>query len=205
MYNIDMKLEILIATNNKHKVKEFEEMSKGLDIRFYSLKDINLDIDVLENGSTYQENAFLKASEISKHTNLIVLADDSGLEIDALGTAFPGIHTKRYAEEHGNFPAVLDKTIKDLKNVPNRCAHYCCAICVMNLKQEPLYFYGKCYGKIDTEIRGNNGFGFDPIFISDEVGKNLGLVEDNIKNAISHRGKAFMSFINYLKENKYFD
>lgn len=196
-----MKKKILIATNNLNKINEFKEMLDLNKYEVYSLKDLNIDIDVEETGNSYEENAFLKAKAFSYLKDYIVIADDSGLEIDALGEHFPGIKTHRYAESLGWFPDALYKILELMKDKNNRSAHYTCAICAMNIAADPQYFYGFCYGKIDTEIKGNNGFGFDPIFISDELNINLGLASDEEKNAISHRGKALKEFIKYLEEN----
>ncbi len=194
-----MNYEIVVATTNDSKMKEYRELIKGLPITLYSIKDLNLNIEVEENGTTYKENALIKAKALQKFTNLPILSDDSGIEIDFLGQNFPGVHTHRYASENGGFPFVNEMIIKKYKNEKNRHACYHCAIVVLNIDTKPLYFEGLCEGSIDNEIKGSNGFGFDPIFISSELNMNLGLASEIEKNKVSHRFKAFRKFLTYLK------
>lgn len=194
-----MNYEIVVATQNQNKMKEYRELIKGLPITLYSISDLNLDLDIIENGKTYHENALIKAKALQKFTNLPILADDSGIEINCLGSNFPGIHTHHFADENGGFPKVLLKILSLMTNENNRSSSYYCSIVFLNKSAEPLYFDGKCNGKIDNAIKGNNGFGFDPIFFSDELQKNLGLATEEEKNLVSHRYKAFIKFLAYLK------
>ena len=198
-----MNFEIVVATTNENKMKEYREMIGNLPITLYSINDLNLNIEIEENGQTYFENALIKAQALKKYTSLPIMADDSGIEIEFLGKEFPGVNTHRYASSNGGFPAVDEFIIEKYKNETNRNAKYHCTIVVINLDKKPLRFDGDCYGKIDYSIKGGNGFGFDPIFISDDLGLNLGTVSDEEKNKISHRYKAFIKFITYLKIYEY--
>ena len=191
-------MEIVIATSNDHKVKEYQEMVRGLNIKFFSLNDINFHNEIIENGKTFEENSLIKALAIKDYTTLPIIADDSGIEIEALGEHFPGIYTHRYAINNGG----QEKTNKMLvKTCPNSKAIFTCVITLVNLIEKPLVFKGEFKGKISDKIVTGNGFGYDPIFIPDGLNEPVSTLKDEEKNAISHRGIAFNKLINYLKSS----
>lgn len=191
-------MEIVIATSNDHKVKEYQEMVRGLNIKFLSLNDINFHNEIIENGKTFEENSLIKALAIKDYTTLPIIADDSGIEIEALGEHFPGIYTHRYAINNGG----QEKTNEMLvKTCPNSKAMFTCVITLVNLIDKPLVFKGEFKGKISDKIVTGNGFGYDPIFIPDGLNEPVSTLKDEEKNAISHRGIAFNKLINYLKSN----
>lgn len=191
-------MEIVIATSNDHKVKEYQEMVRGLNIKFLSLNDINFHNEIVENGKTFEENSLIKALAIKDYTTLPIIADDSGIEIEALGEHFPGIYTHRYALNNGG----QEKTNEMLvKTCPNSKAMFTCVITLVNLIEKPLVFKGEFKGKISDKIVTGNGFGYDPIFIPDGLNEPVSTLKDEEKNAISHRGIAFNKLINYLKSS----
>lgn len=191
-------MEIVIATSNDHKVKEYQEMVQGLNIKFLSLNDINFHNEIVENGKTFEENSLIKALAIKDYTTLPIIADDSGIEIEALGEHFPGIYTHRYALNNGG----QEKTNEMLvKTCPNSKAMFTCVITLVNLIEKPLVFKGEFKGRISDKIVTGNGFGYDPIFIPDGLNEPVSTLKDEEKNAISHRGIAFNKLINYLKSN----
>lgn len=191
-------MEIVIATSNDHKVKEYQEMVRGLNIKFLSLNDINFHNEIIENGKTFEENSLIKALAIKDYTTLPIIADDSGIEIEALGEHFPGIYTHRYALNNGG----QEKTNEMLvKTCPNSKAMFTCVITLVNLIDKPLVFKGEFKGRISDKIVTGNGFGYDPIFIPDGLNEPVSTLKDEEKYAISHRGIAFNKLINYLKSN----
>ena len=191
-------MEIVIATSNDHKVKEYQEMVRGLNIKFLSLNDINFHNEIVENGKTFEENSLIKALAIKDYTTLPIIADDSGIEIEALGEHFPGIYTHRYAINNGG----QEKTNEMLvKTCPNSKAMFTCVITLVNLIDKPLVFKGEFKGRISDKIVTGNGFGYDPIFIPDGLDEPVSTLKDEEKNAISHRGIAFNKLINYLKSS----
>ena len=190
--------EFILATTNEHKVKEFQEIFKPYNIIVKSLKDENITVEVEETGETYEENALIKAQAISKLTNKIIISDDSGIIIEKMGNNMPGVYSHRFQNSHGGVKETNEFIIK---NYAKSLAFYTCSICVLNLKEEPLSFEGYMYGTINDEIKGTNGFGYDPIFIPKGYNKTLGELDESIKNSISHRDNAINLFLNYLKEN----
>ncbi len=196
---LNMKIkEFILATTNEHKVKEFQEIFKPYNIIVKSLKDENITVEVEETGETFKENALIKAQAISKLTNKIIISDDSGIIIEKMGNNMPGVYSHRFQNSHGGVKETNEFIIK---NYAKSLAFYTCSICVLNLKEEPLSFEGYMYGTINDEIKGTNGFGYDPIFIPKGYNKTLGELDESIKNSISHRDNAINLFLNYLKEN----
>ena len=189
--------KIIVATNNSGKLREIKEILKEYEI--ISLKDLNLKVDVIENGKTFKENALKKAKEVFKATNIPSIADDSGLCIDALN-GFPGINTARFLgesasdEDRNNY--ILEK-MKDKKE-SERTAEVVCSIAYVDCKNE-FIVEGVIKGKIPYQKRGNNGFGFDPIFEL-ENGKTLAELEEYEKNNISSR-KIALEKLKILLEN----
>jgi XTP/dITP diphosphohydrolase len=193
--------KLLIATNNKGKVIELRELLKDLNVQLVTPADINLVLDVVEDGKNYQENAGKKAIEFAQASGLISLADDSGLEVEALNGA-PGLYSARYSPK----PNATDKDRRDylLQNLKDKprpwTAHFHATIAIAKPNGEVEFAEGNCYGEIIPEERGTNGFGYDPIFLFPELGKTMAELENEHKNRISHRGLAMMNAKKILEE-----
>ncbi|MCD4840328.1 XTP/dITP diphosphatase [Neobacillus sedimentimangrovi] len=183
--------EVIIATKNPGKAKEFEKIfaSRGVAVR--TLLDFPELPEVEETGTTFEENAVLKAETISKALNKMVIGDDSGLIVDALGGK-PGIYSARYAGEPKNDQKNIEKVLSELKGVEeeSRTARFYCALAVAIPGQETYTVSGTCEGRILEEPRGSNGFGYDPIFYVPEKGVSMAELSSNEKNQISHRANA---------------
>lgn len=194
--------KILIATKNNGKVAEFQELFKKYDMQTISLLDLPDDIeDVEETGETFEENARLKAEQISSILNAPVLADDSGLIIDALDGR-PGVFSARYAGLAKNDQDNNNKVLNELKNVPieNRTARFICVLAVSRPGEETFFVTGYCEGKIAFSEMGSNGFGYDPIFIPKGYSKTMAEISAEEKNVISHRGQAIKELDQWLKK-----
>ena len=179
-------MKMIVASNNQDKIREIKSIFTEYDI--YSLKDLNLNIDVEETGTTFEENAYIKAKSIFDITGEMVLADDSGIEIEALNWA-PGIYSARFAGNHDD-EANNDLVLEKLKNEKNRKARYTCALCLFYKDGSHKIIKEHCYGKITYERMGTGGFGYDPLFYLDEINKTFGQVSLEEKNKYSHRAKA---------------
>ncbi|MED3623641.1 XTP/dITP diphosphatase [Neobacillus thermocopriae] len=183
--------EVIIATKNPGKAKEFEKIfaSRGVAVR--TLLDFPELPEVEETGSTFEENAVLKAETISKALNKMVIGDDSGLIVDALGGK-PGIYSARYAGEPKNDQKNIEKVLSELNGVEeeSRTARFYCALAVAIPGQETYTVSGTCEGRILEKTRGTNGFGYDPIFYVPEKGVSMAELSSNEKNQISHRANA---------------
>lgn len=183
--------EVLIATNNPGKAREFEALfhSKGYDIK--TLKDFPEVPEIAETGTTFRENALIKASTLSKILNKMVLADDSGLKVEALNGE-PGVYSARYAGLQKDDQANNDKLLRNLKGVPltQRTAHFHCTLALVAPGKEDLVVFGEVPGVILEEPRGKNGFGYDPLFYVPELGQTMGEMSQEEKNKISHRAAA---------------
>lgn len=192
---------IILASNNKNKLREISEKVKDFNLKIISQSEAGYDIEVEETGKTFQENAILKAEAIYKMANTPVIAEDSGLEIDALNGE-PGVYTKRYAGPNATSKDKIEKVLNLLKNTEdsNRTARFKCALCYIDKKGEKHIFEESCEGKITTEPCGTAGFAYDPIFLYGT--KTFAQMTDEEKNKISHRGKTINKFIEYLKEEK---
>ena len=183
--------EIFIATNNKGKAKDFEALFHPLGIEVKTLADLPEAIDVEETGVTFEENAILKAEEIAKRFNTFVIADDSGLEVDALNGE-PGVYSARYAGEAKDDEANIDKVLTQLENVPTqeRTARFRCVLAVAAPGIETVTIDGSCEGLITTERIGTEGFGYDPIFYVPKYERTMAQMTAEEKGKISHRGQA---------------
>ena len=184
--------DIVISTGNAHKLEEIGAILKDLDYNIHSLKDVNLDnLEIEENGKTFEHNALIKARTVAKLTNMITIADDSGLEVDAIGKK-PGIYSSRYAGENATDAQNREKLLKALKNTParHRTGRFVCCIAVVFPDGKEFVVRGTCEGSIAFEEKGNNGFGYDSLFIVDNYNKTFAELPASIKNAISHRAKA---------------
>ena len=180
---------IILASNNKDKVKEVKEILKGYDI--ISMKDAGIDVDIEENGTTFEENALIKARAIMKLTGQITMADDSGLEIDYLNKA-PGVYSARFMGHDTSYDIKNKALIQKLEGVKgsDRSGRFVCAIAVCFPDGREIVKRGTLEGLIAEEIKGDNGFGYDPIVYLPEYGKTSGELAPEEKNKISHRGKA---------------
>lgn len=183
--------DILIATKNKGKAKDFESIFGPLGYIVKTLDDVASHLDVEETGSTFEENAILKAEALANELNTIVIADDSGLEVDALNGE-PGIYSARYAGEAKSDDANMDKLLANLEGVPaeDRTARFVCAIALAQPGKETVTYRGTCEGEIAKERRGEYGFGYDPIFFVPAQNKMMAELTPEQKSAISHRGAA---------------
>ena len=191
----------VIATGNENKVKEFYRMLSPLGYDVKSIKDLNIEIEAEETGTTFEENSLIKARDIASKLGkeFVVIAGDSGLEIKALG-GFPGIYSSRFMEGRPYNEKCLE-IIKRLDGKDDRTANFTSAISLINYVEEDKVFVGKTFGKIDTKIEGENGFGYDPIFVSDDLGKSFGLCTLDEKNTVSHRGRALKALLDFIKSN----
>ncbi len=196
-----MNYEIVLATNNQAKVEEIKTFFKEYTVTFLTLDDVKLKLKPKETGRTFLENALLKAKAVSHHVNKTVVADDSGLQIDALH-GFPGVYSSRWLE---------DKTYEDknkeilrLMNIhKNRKAQFTSAMVILYPHKEMRFFVGTTIGKVTREIDSNkNGFGYDPIFFSDELSKTFSQATIEEKNTVSHRGRASAKLLQCLLDKR---
>lgn len=196
-----MNFELILATNNKHKLKEVREILAPHNVIVYGLSDLNLQPkDVVENGANYQENALIKAKAVQELTTMPIISDDSGLEITALNNE-PGLHSARYASSLGGHDNAIKEILNRLKDKEDRSARFVCDIVLLNVGDKPLVFEGVAEGTIAFEKQGEGGFGYDPIFISKETGECFGVMGQAQKNTVSHRAKALNKLLTYLKIN----
>lgn len=181
--------KLIIATNNQSKVREIKAILGGFYDEILSLKDAGIVADVVEDGETFHENAAKKAVEISRMVDGDVLADDSGLCVDALDGA-PGIYSARFSGEGADDRKNNEKLLSLVKNESNRRARFVCALVLANGGREKLYVEDYAEGEIIDEPRGENGFGYDPLFYVKEYGQTFAQIPAETKNVISHRAKA---------------
>lgn len=192
-----MNKQICLATNNKGKLREYLEMLSPMGFVIYSPADLNIDLDVEENGKDYRENSYLKAKAFRELVPFPVISDDSGLEVLALD-GFPGLFSARFAQECGGYPAAYRELSARLGDKP-RAAQFRCCICYLEEKDsKPLYFEGLCPGYLLDAPQGDHGFGYDPLFHSTEADVNFGETDEDTKNKYSHRAKALQKLKLYL-------
>ena len=182
-------MKLVIATRNKHKLEEIREIFHIPGLEVVSAFDFPHVPDVVEDGETFEANAVKKAVSLARATGLWSLADDSGLEVDALGGA-PGVYSARYAGEPVSYPANNRKLLKELKSTRNRRARFRCVIALSSLGGEARTVEGRCEGVIAHEERGQKGFGYDPLFVPEGYTTTFAEMDGESKNAISHRGRA---------------
>ena len=192
---------IILATNNKSKVKEISEMMSGSDITFESLADAGINVEVEETGTTFEENALLKAREICKLSGKPTISDDSGLEIDALDGA-PGIYSSRFMGEDTSYDIKNNALIEKLDNVadPDRTARFRCCMALVLPDGREFVTEGAMEGIIAREPKGINGFGYDPILFIPEYNRTSAELSSEEKNNISHRGEALRKMIEVIKK-----
>jgi len=191
-------LEILIATNNLGKVKEIKDILDSPEIKILTMEDFPHLPKIDEDGKTYQENAFKKARKISEYTGKICLADDSGLEIDYL-KGKPGIYSSRWGNSDEER---INKVLKLLENIPKnkRNAKFVCVVVLVFPDGKIYMVKEECKGNITFNLKGEHGFGYDPIFLVPEYNKTFAELGDKIKNQISHRGKSIRKIANILND-----
>ncbi len=190
--------EIMIATSNAHKVEEFREMLEPLGFQVRSLLDLNEQIEIEETGTTFAENAMIKAETVHARLGIPVISDDSGLEVDAMDKA-PGVYSARFLGYDTAYE-VKNQFIMDQVKGKTRSARYVCAIAYVEKDGTAHVFTGVVEGEIADHARGDKGFGYDPIFYYPPYAATLAEVSEEQKNAISHRGRALAQLIAYMKE-----
>ena len=193
--------EIIFATGNKDKMREIREIMADCDVHIVSMKEAGIRVDIVEDGTTFEENAKIKARAVAAHTDAIVLADDSGLEIDYLNKE-PGIYSARYMGEDTSYHIKNAKLIERLEGVPDekRTARFVCAIAAVFPDGTTSVVRETIEGQIGHEIVGANGFGYDPIFYVPEFGCTTAEMTPEQKNKLSHRGKALRAIKILLEE-----
>jgi len=197
--------KIIFATGNEGKMDEIRMIMKDVDVELCSLKDLNIKADIEENGKTFEENAIIKAKAIMELTGEMVMADDSGLEVDYMDKA-PGVFSARWLGEDTPYSVKNAKIIENLDGVTgkDRSARFVCAIATAFPDGRVLTTVGTIEGEIAYEERGQYGFGYDPILFVPEYGKTTGEMLPEFKNTISHRGKALEKMKERLKEENIF-
>lgn len=192
--------EIIFATGNKDKMREIREIMADCDVHIVSMKEAGIRVDIVEDGTTFEENAKIKARAVAAHTDAIVLADDSGLEIDALNKE-PGVYSARYMGEDTSYRIKNGNLIQRLEGVPDekRTARFVCAVAAAFPDGTVKTVRETMEGRIGYEEKGENGFGYDPIFYLPEYGCTSAELSMEEKNKISHRGKALRAIRDVLK------
>lgn len=193
-----MKSKLLIATTNVGKLKEFEHYLSD-HFELLSLKDVDFETEIIEDGSTFAENALIKARALYQHSNLAVLSDDSGLEVSALGGA-PGIYSARYAGEGLGDAANNAKLLYELNSSEDRSARFYCALAYVNAQGQEYVFEGEVPGAILAEPRGAQGFGYDPLFVPQGHDRSFAEMSTSEKKSMSHRGEALKKFVKFLNQ-----
>lgn len=192
-----MKKEILIATHNAHKKEEIQQIL-GENFTVTSLTDYDIHDEIVEDGDTFHANALIKAQYCFDKTGKPSLGDDSGLVVDALDGR-PGIYSARYAGNH-DFAKNMAKVLEELQGVENRKAYFITVMCLVD-ETGTNYFEGRVYGNLTKEVRGEKGFGYDPIFIPDNYDITFAEMKAEDKNKISHRKKAIEQFLEFMESN----
>lgn len=192
-------MDLIFASNNKHKINEINNIL-GNSFRLLSLTDVNINEDIAENETTLEGNALAKARYVHEATGMDVFADDTGLEVEALGGR-PGVHSARFAGEDRNSDANIDKLLLLLEGKSNRNARFRTVIALILNGTEHL-FEGIVNGSIINEKRGSRGFGYDPVFVPENQGLTFAEMDLNAKNRISHRARAFEKLRSFLVQNE---
>ncbi len=188
-------MKLLLATNNKNKVHEFCTLLQSEGVEILSKSDVGLTSDVEETGATFAENAYIKAMAAMQATGLPSIADDSGLSVDSLDGK-PGVLSARYTGNHDDSDRDrYELLLKNMNGIEDRCARFVCAICCVFPNGDVISVEGTCKGIIVFEPRGENGFGYDPVFCADGMEKTMAELSMAEKNRISHRGNALRSFL----------
>lgn len=193
----NQKMRLIVASNNPNKLREFHEILGGR-FNILSMREAGIDADIEENGTTFEENALIKANYVMNACHCAAIADDSGLEVDALNGA-PGVYSARYCGRHGDDEANNTLLLHNLEGVPApRKARYVAAIALVRPGHDPIIRRGTCEGEILTERRGKGGFGYDPLFLC-ETGETFAEISPEAKNAISHRKRGIEAVLRALE------
>ena len=186
-------VKVVLATNNSHKVSEFRSCfaQMGIDAEILTIKEVGFSGEIIEDADTFEGNAYIKAKTLCDFTGMIAIADDSGLETDALNGA-PGVYSARYSGENATDMSNIEKLWEELKKLPDtsRDARFVCALCVCRPDGESLTLRGESNGIIIDELRGEGRFGYDPVFLYPPMNKTFAEMTSEEKNSISHRGLA---------------
>ena len=191
-------MKVIAATKNKGKIREMHEILSPLDIEIISQQEMGIELDVEETGDTFVKNALIKARAVAMVCDYPVLADDSGICVDALGGA-PGVRSARYAGDNATDEEKINKMLGEIGDAENRNAKFVTAVAFIFPDGREVTAEGEVKGYITKEPKGNNGFGYDPIFFSDELGKTFAEGSDDEKNSVSHRGRALKNLYEKLK------
>ncbi|MCI0480827.1 MAG: XTP/dITP diphosphatase [Candidatus Dadabacteria bacterium] len=191
--------KIVLATGNKGKLREFRGLLEGVFGNIVSLNDLESPPEVTEDGETFRENALKKARAIAAYSGLPALADDSGLEVEALGGR-PGVYSARYAGEGAVDTDNIAKLLSELQGVANRKARFVCFLALVTPGGDETTVSGECEGIIIDEPRGEGGFGYDPVFFLPEYNRTMAEIPAELKNKISHRARACESLAKHLRE-----
>ena len=196
--------KLVFATGNMDKLREIKQILADPDVEVLSMKEAGVNVDIVEDGKTFEENALIKARAVSKASGHLALADDSGLEVDALDKE-PGIYSARYMGEDTSYDIKNNNIIERLAGVPDeeRTARFVCAMAAVFPDGTEKTFVRTMEGRIGYEIAGANGFGYDPIFYLPEYGKTSAEISPEEKNEISHRGKALRALAEYLADKEF--
>ncbi|MCR5227111.1 MAG: XTP/dITP diphosphatase [Eubacterium sp.] len=196
--------KLVFATGNMDKLREIKQILADLDVEVLSMKEAGVNVYIVEDGKTFEENALIKARAVSKASGHLALADDSGLEVDALDKE-PGIYSARYMGEDTSYDIKNNNIIERLAGVPDeeRTARFVCAMAAVFPDGTEKTFVRTMEGRIGYEIAGANGFGYDPIFYLPEYGKTSAEISPEEKNEISHRGKALRALAEYLADKEF--
>ena len=200
-------MKVVLASKNRHKLEEISKITEKLGIELILQSELGIDLDVEENGTTFEENSFIKAEAVMKATGLPALADDSGIAVDALNGE-PGIYSARYGfDESLDDWGRLQLLLKNTENVPDgqRQAQFVCVITMITPEGQVIQARGEIHGELTREPYGENGFGYDPIFYYPPLGMTTAQLPPEVKNEVSHRGNALKLFYEKLKEAGYAD
>jgi XTP/dITP diphosphohydrolase len=200
-----MTCKLLIATNNQGKAREFHELLDRIPFELVTLADLGITTQVEETGKTFEENARIKACAYAAASGLVTLADDSGLEVEALGGE-PGIRSARYAGENASDSDRVNLLLSKLKSIPldKRNARFKCVIAISTPTGEIAVTEGECQGLIEFEPKGKNGFGYDPVFFFPDLGKTMAELPSEVKGQISHRARAARQVPDILSRPPFF-
>ena len=200
-------MKVVLASKNRHKLEEISKITQKFDMELVLQSDLGVDIDVEENGTTFEENSYIKAEAVMKATGLPALADDSGIAVDALNGE-PGIYSARYGfDESLDDWGRLQLLLKNMEHVPDgqRQAKFVCVITMVTPEGQTIQARGEIHGELLREPHGKNGFGYDPIFYYPPAGMSTAEMSPEAKNEVSHRANALKVFYDKLKEAGYAD
>lgn len=195
-----MDMELILASNNAGKLREMRQLLSDLGVKIFSQREAGCDFEVEETGSSFEENAFLKASAVTSATGRPAVADDSGLMVDALDGA-PGIYSARFSGSHDDSDETRCRyLLQKLEGVSDRRAKFVCCVCCTFPNGDVLRARGECPGEILTQPRGDGGFGYDPVFQPEGYAQSMAELGADVKNRISHRGAAVRKFREELEK-----